>query len=186
MSFYINFYGDGVRILNCSIPVDTFSKFREYTSKYSLDWKNELLDLEVLAQLGYSHWNDFVINETTGLLISSRNKIEVKKKAKKILKIQADKIMNTGLLFNLYQTHISEIPQVNPSANESPYFNIIIKEIGLIAKYKIDVNEFNIDDLKFRVKTSKNEIRLIDEVSYKNAKLECIKTDCLVRSMSIE
>ena len=94
--------------------------------------------------------------------------------------------MNTGLLFNLYQTQFSEIPLDNHFSNESIAFNIIIKEIGLIAKYKIDANEFKIDDLKFSVKTSKNEILFIDEIYYENAKLECIKTDCLVRSMSIE
>ena len=184
MSYIINLFGDGLRIYKCQINADEFKHFKKFKEKNNLSWESIFFDIDILNRLGFSDWQEFVTHETYGLIINPTNKIEIKKRTKNILKIQASDILNSELLFNLYHTTIEAFKEPTPTQHVA--FQIITMEVGLIGKYKINASTFDVNALEFNLSPIlERKNYLLQKIKYKTQLLQITKTDSLVRGMSI-
>lgn len=185
MPYIINLFGEGVRVYLCQVDKAEYKRLKLFKEQNQLNWDSVFFDFDILETLGYKHWTDFAILEMNGLMLTNKNRIEIKKQAKKVLKIQADEVLNEGLLFDLYRTTNKEMTM---EKNESIVsFYLTMTEVGLISKYKIETSNFNINSLQFNLRNVQDlNLQFLESVSYDMINLEVVKEDSLVKGMRVE
>ena len=180
MNHIINFFGEGVRLWKCHMTTGEYNRLNKFRHKNNLSWDSIFFDLHVLDDLGYESWTDFSYEESLGLLINARNTIEVKRGAKKLLKISSSNVLNQGLLFDLYQT-VTSRPTFTSKVNHISFF-LVSYEIGSIGKYKISTGNFSINKLHFNIKQLVElNCSIIDGMNYDSVKVERISDDSITR-----
>lgn len=111
---------------------------------------------------------------TEGLINSPKNQIEIWFKNKKIKKLQINDLIEELLLFPLYKT--SKYTS-NFVLEKGIYLEQ--KEIGLVASFEINIDNFNIDNLEFQLLQTKEQT-ILEKLLYKNEVLKSKKKDTLL------
>lgn len=118
--------------------------------------------------------DDLPGNYTEGLLNSPKNQIEIWYRNKKVQKLKINDLNEDLLLFPLYN---ATIQKANPSLEKGIY--ILQKEIGLIGGFEITTDDFNIDDLEFKVLQT-SEFTILEKLVYKDQILISKRKDSLI------
>ena len=176
----ITFFGIGCCIIKGNYEKETWTRFRNgaKTIKYSLE--DAFFENTFYKEIKeYNSWTDLGnVFKVSGLLNNYQSVIEIKINNKKKAKILFQELLNDELLFPLYQTTINEV-------NEKGNLTIVEKEIGTIATYKFETNNFSLDKLQFTLKTVNitEELKYIvlTKIEYDRHELTSKKSDTLVR-----
>jgi hypothetical protein len=186
MAYIINFFGEGIRYWVCDIPLKQYEQFETIKKRTNSDWETILFDLDFLSHFGYSNWSELSKNqEVKSFKLNFSNKIEIKERNKILVKIPSIQILNQSSLFDLYS---SEKINLNFEPKENCKTIILVQhEIGLIAKYQIESNSFNIEKLHFEVTKNSHEIlnANLSTIRYDEEELKVISEDVLVKSMLV-
>ncbi|WP_395050310.1 hypothetical protein [Flavobacterium sp.] len=110
----------------------------------------------------------------SGLLDTPKNQIEILLDGKKIRKLQFKDFNQEQLLFPLYNIHKTEIRE-----EYSPGIYVEQKAIGFIASFEIKLNDFNIDDLQFKL-LEFNDNLLLQQPNYQNKNFLLRKKETLL------
>ena len=114
-----------------------------------------------------------------GLSNTYKNQIEIWFGGKKIKKLKIADLNAQYSLFPLYQTTSTEF--LTSNLDEGIYCEET--EVGLIACYETVLENFNIEELVFEMKTTENAL-VIAGLSYKETQLNSVKSDTLLTSQS--
>lgn len=179
----IKLYGEEFKLKTVNIPADLIDKFMEIAQQL-----NEPLNVALLNPSFYKKINNptiksihnLVTKELGGLLNNSQSQIEIWFLNKRKAKFTAQQLFQQQTLFPLFQTTQHHID----IASFSTGYYIEERSIGLIGQYEIKADEFQIDDLNFKLfNLQKNDtlMEFLDSMRYKNKKIKLIKSDSLVR-----
>ncbi|MEI7508440.1 MAG: hypothetical protein WCJ62_03145 [Flavobacterium sp.] len=102
--------------------------------------------------------------EVSGLMDTPKNQIEIWLDGKKILKLKLDELNQDQYLFPLYNIKKS----VRNNQNNSGIY-IEQKEIGFIGSYEFKIEQFELENLQFRLLLL-NEQLLLQSIDYHHAK----------------
>ena len=186
MTYIINLFGEGLRYWVCDIPLKEFNEFEKIKKRNNLGWETILFDLDFLAHFGYSNWSKLSKNqEVKVFLLNNKNKLEIKERNRILLKIPSINLLNQTSLFDLYSTQ--KINLNFETKVDCKTIILIQNEIGLIAKYQIETNSFNIDKLQFQVvnESEKNLKGIFTNINYDNRILILVMDDVSIQSMRV-
>ncbi len=181
--FIINLFGIGVRYWNCEIPIQIYEEMNKIRLNHKVEWECILFDFDFLKHFGLNHWSELSSNsEQIGFLLDPQNRIEIKMGAKFIARFRAIDLNNTGTLFPLFKTKLS-----NSQRNKKPFielFELIHFEKGLIAKYQFDAENFKIEDLEFHL-AHIGDFLILKNIENNNGIIKKTKDDSLTISMKV-
>lgn len=185
MAYFINLFGESLRYWICDLPQETYDFMRKYKEENNKSWEELFFDFDFLNTFGFNHWSELTEHpEFRGFLITKNNRIEVKGKTKKVLKLTATELLNQNTLFPLYQ--VSMIESTLPM-NGSKRFVLLNYEIGQFAKYSFESDSFEVDKLDFQVSQFpySNSDFLLVNIQYKGVELKILQEDTLVNKMQV-
>lgn len=181
--FIINLFGTGIRYWICDIPMPQFEKMETIKEQHKVEWEHLLFDFDFLKRFGYEHWSEISrYPEQVGFLLNKENRIEIKLKAKLITRFFAYELSNQETLFPLYQTYEKEYQFQGLSSTKR--LLIMQFEKGLIGKYEILTNQFDISTLKFGLTQLPSQV-VISGIMYQGSELKCLKDDTLVTGTKV-
>lgn len=184
-SYIVNLFGDCLRYWICDLKDETYKYIFNHKIEFDKSWEEMFFDLDFLNTIGFNHWSELSnYDEFRGFLISKNNRIEVKGKTKKVLKLNSIDLLNQKTLFPLFQ--VSKIQMYLP-VNELKRFILIHFEIGQFAKYKIECDSFNVDKLEFKLITCPmiNLDFILAGIDYEGVNLINIDEETLVKKMLV-
>jgi hypothetical protein len=111
----------------------------------------------------------------SGLLNTPSNQIEIWHKGARIKKLNLSNFNQENLLFPLYN-----IDKIEIDYKFEPGIYVEQKAFGLVASYEATVENFNIENLKFRL-LELTDKTLLQKITYDNQELKLMKKDVLVR-----
>jgi hypothetical protein len=158
------------------------SKYKEENNK---SWEELFFDFDFLNTFGFNHWSELTdYPEFRGFFINKSNRIEVKGKIRKPLKLNATELLNQNTLFPLYQ--VSMIDLTLPLSG-SKRFILLNYEIGQFAKYSFESDSFEVDKLNFQVSQFpySNADCLLVNIQYQGVELKILQEDTLVNKMQV-
>lgn len=117
---------------------------------------------------------DFEGETIEGLINSPKNQIEIWYKNKKLKKIIINDLLDEFLLFPLYN---STLEKFNAKIEAGIY--VEQKEIGLIGTFETTTENFNIENLDFRI-LEMNELTILNEIFYNSNPLKNVKKDTVI------
>lgn len=178
MSYIINLFGTGIRYWICEIPIVQFEEMETIKQLHKVEWERLLFDFEFLKRFGYKHWSDMSrYPEQVGFLLLPENRVEIKMKSKLITRFFAHELSNQETLFPLYQTYqtVNQFQELNSTKR------LLVMQIekGLIGKYAIATNQFDISSMKFGLTQLPTE-EVLSGIMYQESELKCLKDDTLV------
>ncbi len=114
----------------------------------------------------------------SGMLNTSKSRIEIWFKRRKVLKIQSKELFNDMVFFPLYQINKNLIPLSHKLENG---IYVIQKTIGLLRseQLEVDCQQLDIDDFVFTFDKYQQE-HLLTEITYQDRKLYCKKWDIII------
>ena len=124
--------------------------------------------------------NDIIGYTFKGLINNYRNQVEITLGRKKIAKLKIDDLLRPQTLFPLFNVQIDIID----TSNLSTGIYIEEREIGLIGTYEIQIENFQLDALKFyftKVNMFNTIHELLNKIAYNNHYLLQVKTDVLLK-----
>ena len=177
---YINLFGTGIRYWVCHLPQEVYEKMEHMRARKHLFWEHLLFDLDFLDYFGYSHWSDLAIEpEHVGFLIDSHNRIEIKQAQRILSRFNAQELIGEDTLFPLHDIFKKDIQlHEHPKAKT---FVLVQIEKGLVGKFKIETNHFNINDLTYEIQSFQN-FQFLRHIYYQNERLSSQKDDTLVNA----
>lgn len=177
---YINLFGTGIRYWVCQIPQEIYEKMEHIRAGKHLTWEHLLFDLDFLDYFGYSHWSDLAIEpEHVGFLINFHNRIEIKQAQRILSRYNAQELIGGDTLFPLHDTFKKDIQlPVHPKAKT---FALVHLEKGLVGKFQINTNDFNINDFSYEIQSFQN-FQFLRHIYYQNEKLSSKKDDTLINT----
>lgn len=181
---YINLFGDGIRTSEYLVPLELYEKLEKFKHSKNYLWEILLFDIELLNHFGIETLDLFLNNKpSVKSKINGENKLEIKEKNKFLLKTTLDSILNKESLFDLYktQTIFSNFVQ------KENFKTIIINqfEIGLIGKYEVITDYFDVNQLIFEISKEETTPLLLNEFYYENKKSKKILEDTLIRGHQV-
>lgn len=185
MPYFINLFGESLRYWICDLPTETYDFMRKYKIENNKSWEELFFDFDFLNTFGFNHWSELTAHgEFRGLLIGKNNRIEVKEKSKKVLKLTSNELLSQNTLFPLYQ--VSMIESIMP-LNAAKRFILLNYEIGQFAKYSFESDTFEVDKLDFQVSQFPftNSDYLLVNINYQGVKLKLLQEDTLVNKMQV-
>ena len=185
MPYFINLFGESLRYWICDLPQETYDFMLKYKEENNKSWEELFFDFDFLNTFGFNHWSELTEHpEFRGFLITKNNRIEVKGKTKKVLKLTATELLNQNTLFPLYQ--VSMIESTLPM-NGSKRFVLLNYEIGQFAKYSFESDSFEVDKLDFQVSQFpfSNSDFLLVNIHYQGVELKILQEDTLVNKMQV-
>jgi hypothetical protein len=185
MPYFINLFGESLRYWICDLTQETYDFMRKYKQENNKTWEELFFDFDFLNTFGFNHWSELTeYPEFRGFMINKNNRIEVKGKTKKVLKLTAIELLNQNTLFPLYQ--VSMIESTLPM-NGSKRFVLLNYEIGQFAKYSFESNSFEVDKLDFQVSQFpySNADCLLVNIQYQDVELKLLQEDTLVNKMQV-
>jgi len=185
MPFFINLFGESMRYWICDLPKETYDFISKYKEENNKSWEELFFDFDFLNTFGFNHWSELTdYPEFRGFLINKNNRIEVKGKIKKALKIDATELLSKNTLFPLYKVSMIE---TNLPLNDSKRFVLINYEIGQFAKYSFESELFEVDKLDFQVSQFPYSYvdYLLVNIQYQGVELKILQEDTLVNKMQV-
>lgn len=123
-----------------------------------------------------------IVDTFGGLMRKPNSVIEVWFNRKKMAKISLDDLVTSKTLFSLYD--IQKIALKEQQFEKGIYCKETV--IGCIGVYKIAAEEFNINQLTFKLLSSNfTEEWILLDFSYQNQTLQKVKEDCLTKHQEI-
>lgn len=186
MSIILNLFGESKRIFVCSIPNNEFLEYEKLRKSMALSQTEFYFDLEILENLGYGHWNKIPgIKQYNLFSLLKENKIEIKRKNKNLLKFKSHEIISDELLFPIFKSSASHF--ILPDEEGSKNIVFQQNEIGLFAKFELEIEKINIDLLDFKlIKFPFLEANYyLESIFYQNKKLTSINQDTLISGVRI-
>lgn len=180
MGVTINMIGTGVRIWVCDIEKDLFLRIDKKRGSYPLELA--LFNFDFLELFGISHWSELSgQKELMGFYLNSENRIEIKRKAKKLAQFPSIELLPLQTLFPLYETSSYFL-----SENESEKERIILMEveIGLFSSFTIKEDRFTINDLTSEILKMNGE-NYVTGFNYMGDPLISKKNDTVHRGVKI-
>jgi hypothetical protein len=185
MPYFINLFGESLRYWICDLPQETYDFMRKYKEENSKLWEELFFDFDFLNTFGFNHWSELTEHpEFRGFMITKNNRIEVKGKTKKVLKLNANELLNQNTLFPLYQ--VSMLESIVP-LNGSKRFILLNYEIGQFAKYSFESDSFEVDKLDFQVSRFPYLATdfLLVNIQYQGVELKILQEDTLINKMQV-
>ena len=186
MSYFINLFGTGIRYWTCNVPKDLFNQMDQERLKTNIDWETLIYDQGFLKMFGYKNFQDLSkAKEKIGFILNKGNKIEIKQRAKYLLKTSSRELYGDESLFPKFQTEIINLDFV--PKDDMILMIIIQTEVGLIGKFTIENELFNIDQLTFRLTKllPEDSDLVLFELNYDSKKLRSIKDDSVIRNTKV-
>ena len=185
-SIKITFFGIGCCIIKGHFDELTWQKFKESakTIKYPLeDAFFEKAFFKEIKIKEFKKWNDLGnVFRFSGLLNSYQSVIEIKINNKRKAKISFQELFNERFLFPLYNTTLNKIDSLK---NAPLCLTIVEKEIGTIATYKFETENFSFDKIHFTLNSLsiRNDLQflILSKIEYDGKELCSVKSDTLVR-----
>lgn len=172
--------GTGIRYWVCDLEMDLFHRIDQKRGKYSLELA--LFNFDFLELFGLSHWSELSEEkEQVAFHLNSENKIEIKRKAKKLAQFTSIDLLPTETLFPLY--HISPISLPEPNS-EKVRLIILEEEIGLISSFQLNCDSLQIDDLTWEVSKLEKQFYL-NGINYQNKAVHSVKNDSVNRAYRV-
>ena len=150
---------------------------------------NEVIfDLAILNQLGIESWTSIPYKkEIIALKPTSKSKIEIKQRNKKIVNVRADEISSDNYLFPLYNISINSIYNLEfMKRTRAIVFGYEIT--GVIQSYTLKTESFNINDFVFCVNQNSinNYPNLLEGIFYAQKPLQGRSPSFIIRSFFAE
>jgi len=174
MSFTLNFYGDAYQYRVCKLP-------ERLKGKVTLeDFANGFLNFDFLEQLQIlSKEHCFVSDEFICPLINTKTRFEIKNGRKIVLKDLTFALKNEGLLFSKYTSEfINQPSQLELKEDEFLY---IQKTVGSIGSIKMNIEDFNLNALQFKIVSNFVEHDFLTEISYNSKRLKFSNNNVLTQ-----
>ena len=170
----INLFGEGIKISKLLI-----SDEREQDNFNRIKQLDDNSFNETIQSDRFSHFLETAKSKIilAGLSNTYKNQIEIWYGGKKIKKLKIADLDSQYSLFPLYQTTSTEF--LTSKLDAGIYCEEM--EVGLIACYETVLENFNIEELVFEMKTTENAL-VIYGLSYKGSKLSSVKSDTLLTS----
>jgi len=185
MPYFINLFGESLRYWICDLPKETNDFMSKYKEENNKSWEELFFDFDFLNTFGFNHWSELTDYPVfRGFFINKSNRIEVKGKIRKPLKLNATELLNQNTLFPLYQ--VSMIDSTLP-LNGSKRFILLNYEIGQFAKYSFESDSFEVDKLDFQVSQFPYSYAdyLLVNIQYQGVELKILQEDTLVNKMQV-
>jgi hypothetical protein len=185
MTYFINLFGESLRYWICDLPLENYEFMLKYKEENNKSWEELFFDFDFLNSFGFNHWSELTeYPEFRGLLIGKNNRIEIKGKTKKVLKLNSDELLKQNTLFPLYQVVVID---TNLPLNDSKRFVLLNYEIGQFAKYSFESDTFEVDKLDFQVSSFPYSTAdyLLVNIKYQGVELKLLQEDTLVNKMQV-
>jgi hypothetical protein len=185
MPYFINLFGESLRYWICDLPKETNDFMSKYKEENNKSWEELFFDFDFLNTFGLNHWSELTDYPVfRGFFINKSNRIEVKGKIRKPLKLNATELINQNTLFPLYQ--VSMIDSTLPLSG-SKRFILLNYEIGQFAKYSFESDSFEVDKLNFQVSQFPYSFAdyLLVNIQYQGVELKILQEDTLVNKMQV-
>jgi len=185
MTYFINLFGESLRYWICDLPLENFEFMKKFKEESNKSWEELFFDFDFLNTFGFNHWSELSEHsEFRGLLIGKNNRIEIKGKTKKVLRLNSDELLKQNTLFPLYQVAI-----IDPTLplKESKRFVLLNYEIGQFAKYSFESEAFEVDKLDFQVSNFPYSTAdyLLANIKYQGVELKLLQEDTLINKMQV-
>ena len=180
----VKLYGEAFKVHKLEIDSTLFQRFVTTAILFKEPLYKAILNINFFNGLNidrYQSLNDVIKHTFSGLINNNKNRIEINYGRKRLEKLQLEELFRQKTLFPLYKTKIVHIC----TEKLSPGIYIEEVEIGLIGLYEIDVENFQIELLKFNlinIKISNSSYELLNAIYYGNRKLIKVKSDTLLRT----
>jgi hypothetical protein len=183
LSHIINLFGNGIRYWVCDLDAPEMEPLIALKLQRSLRWDQVLFDLSLLNRHGIDHWSSLSCREEKfGFMLTDQNRLEIKKGSKLVLRFHSVELYDDVLLFPRFRSSI-----LPATETISPHLMIFQFETGSIGKFRIDSDEFNINDLIFNLEQpllQENDL-LLTGITYQDKKLENERQDTVVRGLRV-
>ena len=173
----IKLFGEAWQQKKLSLTDELLQTFSETAKRMKLPLTEAIIDpffYHYLKNSTIKSIDDLPGNCAESLINSPKNQIEIWYKNKKVQKLKINDLNEELLLFPLYN---KTIQNAYPSLEKGIY--VEQKEIGLIGSFEIIVDNFNIDNLEFRLLQT-NEHTLLKKLVYKDQVLVSKRKDTLI------
>jgi hypothetical protein len=186
--YSINMSGTGLRYWICKIPIAEFNKFETVHQKFKEPYENLFFDLSLLNKLGFqSHEDLFCIEHGRGFIITERNKIEIKKKSKKLRHFDSTELLYSPLMFDPYHV-VNDESSIEKEVGFK-YIALIEYETGGVFKFKTELLDFDINKLEFHLNyipiSKELNIDFVTNLAYDGALLDQKKESVLHTSNKV-
>jgi hypothetical protein len=180
--------GTGLRYWVCKIPIVEFNKFKTVHEKFNEPYENLFFDLSLLNKLGFdSHEDLFCIEHGRGFIITERNKIEIKKKSKKLRHFDSTELLYSPLMFDPY--HVVDNESSIQKEDGFKYIALVQYETGGVFKFKTELLDFDINKLEFHLNympiTKELDIDFVTNLAYNGSVLDQKKESVLNTSNKV-
>lgn len=180
---YINLFGTGIRFWLCEIETSVYEKMLHYQQRDNNHWENLFFDFDFLAHFGYKHWSEFSSEkEQVGLLLDPINKIEIKQAQRIISRFKASELTGIDTLFQLHETKMNTLT-LSPNKGYKQ-FTLVQFEKGLIGKFKLQTDSFQVEDLKYEL-LQLDSFQLLFNIDYQGNLLRKTKDDSVFISSRV-
>jgi hypothetical protein len=179
----INLFGESWKLKRLEIDQNLAFELEARCKDLKVNIGSALMDLsfyEVLKYPKIKSIEDITFYEIGGLMNRRQCQIEIWFNGKKKLKLNLNNLFRPNTLFNLYQTSHVEIKQ---NELESGIY-IIDNEIGLIASYELEIENFRIDEIGFNLLSFLSESQsteVLSNIFYQNSLIKLKRSDLLLK-----
>lgn len=173
----VDFFGEGVCIKKGTFNEELFYRMKLTALKLNQPLEDAIIDpyfYYLLKDAKVKSIEDIGPTIVKGLINTTKNRIEIWYKGKKVQKLTMNDLNHHYLLFPLFQTTTKNIELQN---NLGLYVKYV--EIGLIARYEIVVDNFSFDGLVFHTFKYGEKV-ILGKVTYDNKYLKLKKKDTLI------
>jgi len=185
MPVTIKYFGEGMRLWFCKVPMDVWQEWRNVKETNGLDWEQLLFNLTFLAKYGFGHWSELSIErEQLIFLCNDQNTIEIKNGRKLLERFRSLELSGSSTLFPIYQTSYIDLKVEREEGSVA--FVLCQLETGAFAKYTLP-ESFQIADLQFQLTqpATMPDLLGISGLTYESRPLKSAGEDTVVRSSRV-
>lgn len=179
----INLFGESWKLKRLEIDQKSIIEIAERCKSLNVNVGSALIDFsfwEELKNPKIKSIENIAFYEIGGLMNNRQCQIELWFNGKRKLKLNLNNLFRPSTLFDLYNISNTEIKK----KDLEPGIYIIDNEIGLIASYELEIEDFRIDDISFNLisyidENTKTEV--LTNLFYRNFLLELKRSDLLLK-----
>ncbi len=178
----INLFGESWSLKKLELDYDLKVKVNSLLNRSTNELEKLLLDLSFYEELnvpGIRSIADLPGTSIKGLENTIKNQIEIWLNGKRIIKIKLTDLFDQNTLFKLYQTEKTIVDFQDMTYGIYVFDN----EIGLTACYQYTTENFEIDQLTFRLLKFQNDDvtkEILTSIFWKNQLLTPLRSDTVV------